>query len=58
MGEAKAKGKKISRNKEKCAHYRLYRSVRNKLKKLHRHIAKHATDECALTALQKAKASY
>jgi hypothetical protein len=45
--------KKIGRNKVKCAHYRVTRSRKNKLRKLNRHIEIHVNDGCAQKALER-----
>lgn len=53
--KSKQKGggtKKHGRNKIKCGHYRTTKSVKNKLRKLHRHIARHPDDGCAGVALK------
>lgn len=50
--------RKAGRNKAKCDHYRKSRSVRNKLAKLNRHIAKHPDDANAKAALERVYLSY
>lgn len=48
------KNRKYGRNKVKCVAYRSGRSVRNKLRKLNRHLAAHPNDGLAIVALKKA----
>jgi hypothetical protein len=45
--------RKHGRNKAKCEYYRT-RSVRNKLRKLDRHLAVHVNDNVAVAARQRA----
>lgn len=49
---------KAGRNKDKCAYYRVHRSIKNKLCKLKRHLNFHPEDFCAITAIEKARVQY
>lgn len=54
---AKPSGKKGSRkagrNKSKCAGYRAIRSIKNKIRKLEKHISKHPNDMNAQAAMER-----
>jgi hypothetical protein len=49
------KDRKWGRNLAKCKLYREFRSVRNKRRKLNRHLARHDNDGCAKLALSRVK---
>jgi hypothetical protein len=55
-GKNRKKGggdKKHGRNTAKCSYYRTARYRKNKLAKLHKHLAVHVTDVCAQKALNR-----
>lgn len=52
--KGKSGTRKYTRNKVKCAAYRVNKSRANKLLKLKRHLRKHVNDGCAIQAIERA----
>lgn len=53
-GKTKAKSSKVGRNKVSCARYtQLHKRIRNKMKKLKRHMKSHVADKQASRALRR-----
>lgn len=50
--------KKYGRNRAKCQLYRTHRSIKNKLRKLKRHLNRNPDDFCAIAAIEKARVQY